>query len=57
MNKQKKRVLSLQFAYRFDYDDGEYLKTNGYSQAEIAIKLRILKVRKRNVRLKGDDLF
>ncbi len=35
----------LQFAYRFDYDDGEYLKTNGYSQAEIDIKLRILKVR------------
>ncbi|CAF3897837.1 unnamed protein product [Rotaria magnacalcarata] len=31
------------FAYRFDYDDGEYLKANGYSQAEIDIKLRILK--------------
>ena len=37
--------LSIQFAYRFDFDDGEYLKTNGYSNAQIDIKLRILKAR------------
>ncbi|CAF4475331.1 unnamed protein product, partial [Rotaria sp. Silwood2] len=35
--------IITKFAYRFDYDDGEYLKANGYSQAEIDIKLRILK--------------
>ncbi|CAF1440883.1 unnamed protein product [Rotaria sp. Silwood1] len=35
--------IITKFAYRFDYDDGEYLKSNGYSQAEIDLKLRILK--------------
>jgi len=35
--------IITKFAYRFDYDDGEHLKTNGYSQAQIDIKLRILK--------------
>ncbi|CAF3493871.1 unnamed protein product [Adineta steineri] len=35
--------IITKFAYRFDYDDGEYLKANGYSQAQIDIKLRILK--------------
>ena len=44
---QREKFVSIitKFAYRFDYDDGEYLKIHGYSQAEINIKLRILKVR------------
>ncbi len=40
----KEIIFFFQFAYRFDYDDGEYLKANGYSQAQMDIKLRILKV-------------
>ncbi len=58
MNDEKKRNdFFVQFAYRFDYDDGEYLKTNGYSHAEIDIKLRILKVMKRCVCAKDEVLF
>ena len=36
--------LSYQFASRFDLDDGEHLTSTGYLQADITIKIRILKV-------------
>jgi len=42
---QRDKFVSIitKFAYRFDFDDGEYLRTNGYSHANVDVKLRILK--------------
>ncbi|UJR13904.1 hypothetical protein I4U23_000910 [Adineta vaga] len=42
---QRDKFVSIitKFAYRFDFDDGDYLQINGYSHAQIDIKLRILK--------------
>lgn len=47
MKKAEKFSMSflVQFAYRYDLDDGDFLKQNGYSGAQIETKLRILKVK------------
>ncbi|CAF4869338.1 unnamed protein product, partial [Rotaria socialis] len=45
-NTQREKFDSIitKFASRFDLNDGDHLATAGYLQAEINVKIRILKV-------------
>lgn len=51
---EKHLVSLLQFAERFDWNDGEFLKANGYARADIDLKIRILKVKSKAI--EGEEM-